>query len=87
MTVNALNLFKNRGYFFQCTNEDALNNLLSKKKNKILHWFLLYRPLTSRWESFANYVPSTIAKNESYSSGFTWWGNHSHWGSFWERRK
>ena len=34
MTVNALNLFKNRGYFFQCTNEDALNNLLSKKKIK-----------------------------------------------------
>jgi len=32
MTVNALNLFKNRGYFFQCTDEIALSNLLEKKK-------------------------------------------------------
>ncbi len=34
MTVNALNLFKNRGYFFQCTNEIALSNLLENKKIK-----------------------------------------------------
>ena len=32
MTVNALNLFKNRGYFFQCTDEIALSKLLEKKK-------------------------------------------------------
>ncbi|OUV86837.1 MAG: tyrosine--tRNA ligase [Pelagibacteraceae bacterium TMED136] len=32
MTVNVLNLFKNRGYFFQCTDEIALSKLLEKKK-------------------------------------------------------
>ena len=32
MTVDALNLFKNRGYFFQCTDEDALSKLLKNKK-------------------------------------------------------
>ena len=37
MTVNALNIFKNRGYFFQCTNEDALSKLLDKKK---IHFYI-----------------------------------------------
>ena len=37
MTVNALNIFKNRGYFFQCTNEEALNKLLSNKK---IHFYI-----------------------------------------------
>ena len=32
MTANVLNLFKNRGYFFQCTNEITLSKLLEKKK-------------------------------------------------------
>ena len=32
MTVDALNLFKNRGYFFQCTDENALSKLLKNKK-------------------------------------------------------
>tara|TARA_B100000609_G_scaffold127529_1_gene101581 strand:+ start:1736 stop:2974 length:1239 start_codon:yes stop_codon:yes gene_type:complete len=32
MTINALNLLKNRGYFFQCTDEIALSKLLEKKK-------------------------------------------------------
>ena len=32
MTVNALNFFKNRGYFFQCTDEIALSKLLENKK-------------------------------------------------------
>ena len=31
MTVDALNLFKNRGYFFQCTDEAALSRLLNNK--------------------------------------------------------
>jgi len=37
MTVNALNIFKNRGYFFQCTNEEALNKLLGNKK---IHFYI-----------------------------------------------
>ena len=37
MTVNALNIFKNRGYFFQCTNEEALSKLLSNKK---IHFYI-----------------------------------------------
>ncbi len=37
MTINALSLFKNRGYFFQCTDEEALNNLLNKKK---IHFYI-----------------------------------------------
>ena len=37
MTVNALNIFKNRGYFFQCTNEVALNKLLGNKK---IHFYI-----------------------------------------------
>ena len=32
MTVDALNLFKNRGYYFHCTDEDALSELLKNKK-------------------------------------------------------
>ena len=32
MTVDALNLFKNRGYFFQCTDENSLSKLLKNKK-------------------------------------------------------
>ena len=31
MTVDALNIFKNRGYFFQCTDEAALSRLLNNK--------------------------------------------------------
>ena len=31
MTVDALNIFKNRGYFFQCTDEAALSKLLNNK--------------------------------------------------------
>ena len=34
MTDNAFNILKNRGYFFQCTNEEALTKLLSNKKIK-----------------------------------------------------
>jgi len=37
MTVNALNIFKNRGYFFQCTDEEALNKLLDNKK---IHFYI-----------------------------------------------
>ena len=37
MTVNPLNIFKNRGYFFQCTNEEALNKLLDNKK---IHFYI-----------------------------------------------
>ena len=37
MTVNALNIFKNRGYFFQCTNEGALDKLLDSKK---IHFYI-----------------------------------------------
>ena len=37
MTVNALNIFKNRGYFFQCTNEGALDKLLDSKK---IHFYV-----------------------------------------------
>ena len=37
MTVNALNIFKNRGYFFQCTNEEALSKLLNNKK---IHFYI-----------------------------------------------
>ena len=37
MTVNALNIFKNRGYFFQCTNEEALSKLLGNKK---IHFYI-----------------------------------------------
>ena len=40
MTVNALNIFKNRGYFFQCTNEEALNKLLGNKKIHFIHFNL-----------------------------------------------
>ena len=32
MTVDALNLLKNRGYFFQCTDENSLSKLLKNKK-------------------------------------------------------
>ena len=37
MTVDALNLFKNRGYFFQCTDEAALSRLL---KNKNINFYI-----------------------------------------------
>ena len=37
MTVNPLNIFKNRGYFFQCTDEEALNKLLDNKK---IHFYI-----------------------------------------------
>ena len=37
MTVDALNLFKNRGYFFQCTDEVALSKLL---KNKNINFYI-----------------------------------------------
>ncbi len=32
MTVHAINFFKERGYFFQCTNENALSDILDKEK-------------------------------------------------------
>ena len=32
MNTNILTEFKNRGYFFQCTNEKYLEKLLSSKK-------------------------------------------------------
>ena len=31
--------FKDRGYFYQCTNEDELSGLLNKEKNQRIHWF------------------------------------------------
>ena len=37
MTVNVLNYFKNRGYFFQCTDEKNLNSLLVNKK---IHFYI-----------------------------------------------
>jgi len=37
MTVNVLNYLKNRGYFFQCTDEKTLNNLLENKK---IHFYI-----------------------------------------------
>ncbi len=37
MTVNAIKIFKNRGYFFQCTNEKTLTELLDKKK---IHFYI-----------------------------------------------
>jgi tyrosyl-tRNA synthetase len=37
MTVNAIDFFKKRGYFFQCTNEADLSNLLNKEK---IHFYI-----------------------------------------------
>lgn len=37
MTVNVLNYLKNRGYFFQCTDEKTLNSLLDNKK---IHFYI-----------------------------------------------
>ena len=31
--------FKDRGFFYQCTNEKELSNSLNKKKDKSLYWF------------------------------------------------
>ena len=36
MTINALNIFKNRGYFFQCTNEEAFKLLNNNK----IHFYI-----------------------------------------------
>ena len=37
MTVNAIDFFKKRGYFFQCTNEADLSSLLNKEK---IHFYI-----------------------------------------------
>ena len=37
MTVNAIDFFKKRGYFFQCTNEANLSSLLNKEK---IHFYI-----------------------------------------------
>ncbi len=31
--------FHDRGYFYQCTDNDALSQILSKKKSEGLYWF------------------------------------------------
>ena len=87
MTVNALNLFKNRGYFFQCTDEIALSNLLEKKKinfyigfdctAKSLHVGSLLQIMCLR----------QLQKLRSYTYRFAWWWYNINWRSFRKRGK
>ena len=70
--------FKDRGYFYQCTNDEDLEKLLIKEKIKAYIGFDCTWK-SSCWQLTSNHVFKTFTKTRSSTYSVIGWRNHSNW--------